>query len=83
MDRKLAERNLTAGLLATGLALLCFWIGIYPKPFLDFLHRPVGDLAALVKPGLFGPGAAQAPAPVPVTAVGEEAVVPEGREPGH
>jgi hypothetical protein len=29
MDRKLAERNLTAGLLAGGLALLCFGLSFF------------------------------------------------------
>jgi hypothetical protein len=29
MDRRLAERNLTAGLLAAGLALLCFGLSFF------------------------------------------------------
>jgi NADH-quinone oxidoreductase subunit M len=42
--------------LATLLPLvaLCFWIGVYPKPFLDFLHRLVQVIADRVA----GPGAA-------------------------
>jgi NADH-quinone oxidoreductase subunit M len=81
--------DLNARELATlvPLVALCFWIGVYPKPFLDFLHRPLGDVAALVQPGKFGPGAVQAAAPAPasepVTPVGEEPIVPEGREPAH
>ena len=27
------------------LVVLCFWIGLYPKPFLDYLHKPMGRLA--------------------------------------
>jgi hypothetical protein len=33
MDRKLAERNLTAGLLAAGLALLCFGLSFFLAVF--------------------------------------------------
>jgi NADH-quinone oxidoreductase subunit M len=48
--------------LATLLPLvaLCFWIGVYPKPFLSFLHAPAAHVAAIVQPGKFGPGAAPA-----------------------
>ena len=35
------------------LVVLCFWIGIYPKPFLDFLHGPMARLASTVQPGRF------------------------------
>jgi NADH-quinone oxidoreductase subunit M len=46
------------------LVALCFWIGIYPKPVLDFLHAPVKHVAAVVQPGLFAEtGALQAAAP--------------------
>jgi NADH-quinone oxidoreductase subunit M len=69
--------------LATLLPLvaLCFAIGIYPKPFLEFLHKPAAVLAQRVQPGAFEPtvhAAAPAPAPpVPVTPVHEEKVVPQ------
>jgi len=42
------------------LVALCFWIGIYPKPFLDFLHAPAQHVAARVQPDKFGPGAVPA-----------------------
>jgi NADH-quinone oxidoreductase subunit M len=82
-NKRLADLN--ARELATLLPLvaLCFWIGIYPKPFLDFLHRPAGDIAALVQPGKFGPGAVQAASPVPVTPLNDEPVVPERSQPPH
>ena len=35
------------------LMVLCFWIGLYPKPFLEFLHKPMGQLAQTVQPGKF------------------------------
>jgi NADH-quinone oxidoreductase subunit M len=45
------------------LVALCFWIGIYPKTFLDFLHAPVNRIAAAVQPGTYAPGALQAASP--------------------
>jgi NADH-quinone oxidoreductase subunit M len=51
--------------LATLLPLvaLCFWIGLYPKPFLDFLHKPMADLARTLQPTVFLAGATQPAAP--------------------
>jgi len=54
------------------LVVLCAWIGIYPKPFLAFLHGPAAQIAALVQPGKFA-GAAQAAGPA-------ASVVPERSE---
>jgi NADH-quinone oxidoreductase subunit M len=42
------------------LVALCFWIGVYPKPFLDFLHEPVARIAAVVQPAKFAPAATDA-----------------------
>jgi len=52
--------------------LLCFWIGVYPKPFLDFLHQPVARIAAVVQPAKYAPpardaGAAARPAAAPAS----------------
>jgi hypothetical protein len=57
--------DLNARELATLLPLvaLCFAIGIYPKPFLDFLHAPVNHIAAVVQPGTYAEGALQAAGP--------------------
>jgi NADH-quinone oxidoreductase subunit M len=57
------------------LVVLCAWIGIYPKPFLAFLHGPAAQIAALVQPGKFT-GAAQAAGPAAT-------VVPERSETAH
>ena len=48
--------DLSARELATlvPLVVLCFWIGLYPKPFLAFLHQPVGRIAEIVQPEKFG-----------------------------
>ena len=37
----------------TPLIALCFWIGLYPKPFLAFLHQPVAKIAEIVQPEKF------------------------------
>jgi NADH-quinone oxidoreductase subunit M len=47
------------------LVLLCFWIGVYPKPFLAFLHEPVKRIAAAVQPAKFAPAAADTHAATP------------------
>jgi NADH-quinone oxidoreductase subunit M len=72
-------KDLNARELATivPLVLLCFWIGVYPKPFLDFLHVPMAHVAEVVQPGRFSSGVANAAGPPPATPVVEEKVVPE------
>jgi NADH-quinone oxidoreductase subunit M len=81
------------------LVVLCFWIGIYPKPFLAFLHVPMAQLAEVVQPGRFtgqgvlaqaadtshgGDPAASAAEPAPpATMLSEPQVVPEGKAPAH
>jgi NADH-quinone oxidoreductase subunit M len=42
------------------LVALCFWIGIYPKPFLDFIRGPVTQIAAVVRPDRFSSEVIQA-----------------------
>jgi NADH-quinone oxidoreductase subunit M len=79
--------DLNARELATlvPLVVLCVWIGVYPKPFLDFLHKPAAHVAALVQPEKFGDKVVHAAAPArpPVTPVIEERVVPEHGEPAR
>jgi NADH-quinone oxidoreductase subunit M len=57
--------DLNARELATlvPLVVLCFWIGVYPKPFLEFLHKPAARVAAIVQPAKFAPATALAAAP--------------------
>ncbi len=35
------------------LVVLAFWIGLYPKTFLDYLHEPVNQIVEKVRPGEF------------------------------
>jgi len=45
------------------LVALCFWIGIYPKPVLSFLHEPMARLAQTAQAGRAAPAVAQAKEP--------------------
>jgi NADH-quinone oxidoreductase subunit M len=75
--------------LATLLPLiaLCFWIGIYPQPFLAFLHAPMARLADTVQPGRFAattktnPGIQETAAEIPTTHLEEPRVVPQVEAP--
>jgi len=48
-------KDLTGLELATllPLVLFAFWIGIYPKPFLDLIEKPVEKVVRIVNPGYF------------------------------
>jgi NADH-quinone oxidoreductase subunit M len=45
------------------LVALCAWIGLYPKPFLDFLHLPAAQIAATVQPDKFAGAVLRAASP--------------------
>ena len=53
------------------LVVLCFWIGLYPKPFFDVLQKPVDYIVAKVDPSLVQgdavAGGAGAPGTTPAT----------------
>jgi len=76
-NRKLVDLDLREVCTLVPLVVLCFWIGLYPKPFLDFLERPVQQIAARVQPDKYGPRVALAtPAVAPAQRIEEPAVVP-------
>ena len=50
------------------LIILCFWIGIYPKPLFRVLERPVQQIVEQVNPGYYGAERAAAPAATPALA---------------
>jgi NADH-quinone oxidoreductase subunit M len=70
-NRHLTDLNARELATLVPLVALCFWIGVYPKPFLEFLHAPAAHIASVVQPEKFGPGAAPAAAhaavPAPAT----------------
>jgi NADH-quinone oxidoreductase subunit M len=35
------------------LVLFAFWIGVYPKPFLNLIEKPVEKVVRIVNPGYF------------------------------
>jgi len=43
------------------LVILSLWIGAYPKPFLDYVQRPVNTVVRQVRPAYPIPGAPAAP----------------------
>ena len=45
-NRNLPDLNLRELATLVPLVILCFWIGVYPKPVLAFLHRPMAQVAA-------------------------------------
>jgi len=57
------------------LVALCLWIGVYPKPFLEFLHTPLGRLAETIQPGKF-PAAGAVQAAPPAALAGEPHAAP-------
>jgi NADH-quinone oxidoreductase subunit M len=56
-NRHLVDLNAASWPRLVPLVALCFAIGIYPKPFLDFLHAPVNHIAAVVQPGTYAKAA--------------------------
>jgi NADH-quinone oxidoreductase subunit M len=79
-NQKLQDLNARELVTLVPLVALCFWIGVYPKPFLDFLHQPAARVAAIVQPAKFGPRTALAASADPATA---EPVDPAAAEPGE
>jgi len=62
-------KDLTVRELATfvPLLVLAFWIGVFPKPFLEIIDKPVERIIRIVNPASVprGPAAAALPAAVP------------------
>ena len=51
-NRKLVDLNLREVATFVPLIILAFWIGLYPKVFLDYLHDPVNKIVQKVRPEL-------------------------------
>jgi NADH-quinone oxidoreductase subunit M len=52
-NKGLKDLNLRELATLVPLVILCFWIGLYPMPFLRFLHEPAQRIANVVQPGRF------------------------------
>jgi NADH-quinone oxidoreductase subunit M len=59
-NKSLVDLNAREIATLVPLVVLCFWIGVYPKPVLEFLHKPAAKIAAIVQPAKFGPHTALA-----------------------
>ncbi|HWM89333.1 MAG TPA: proton-conducting transporter membrane subunit, partial [Thermoanaerobaculia bacterium] len=73
-NKNLKDLNKRELLYLMPIVLLCFWIGLYPKPFFRILERSVEHVLAKVDPSLSQERVAGQPAPTvpaPVPAVGE------------
>jgi NADH-quinone oxidoreductase subunit M len=53
-NKHLSDLNLRELATLAPLVILCFWIGVYPKPVLAFLHVPLANLASTVQAGASG-----------------------------
>ncbi|HXY38646.1 MAG TPA: NADH-quinone oxidoreductase subunit M [Vicinamibacteria bacterium] len=65
-NEKLHDLNARELLTLVPLVALCFWIGVYPKPFLEFIEGPTARVAALVQPQKFGEAQTAHAATLPV-----------------
>ena len=58
-NRNLPDLNWREIATFVPLIILAFWIGLYPKFFLDYLHEPVNQIVERVRPNQFSPLPAQ------------------------
>jgi NADH-quinone oxidoreductase subunit M len=73
-NKQLRDLNLRELATLVPLIVLCFWIGLYPMPFLDFLHKPTQRIADILRPGRYvATETAHAAAPINPTAPKVEA----------
>ena len=76
-NEHLADLNAREYATLIPLIILCFWIGIYPKPLFRVLERPVQQIVEQVNPGYYGAERAATPALSPApAAVGMETQMP-------
>ncbi len=81
-NKTLSDLNARELVTLVPLVVLCFWIGLYPKPFLAFLHGPIGRIAATVQPEKFGGQVAHA-ADHDVTPIHEDTVADDPSDAGE
>jgi NADH-quinone oxidoreductase subunit M len=80
-NEHLADLNAREYATLIPLIILCFWIGIYPKPLFRVLERPVQLIVEQVNPGYYGAERAAAPGVNAAPAL-PAAAVPEMNMPG-
>jgi NADH-quinone oxidoreductase subunit M len=67
-NEHLADLNAREYATLIPLIILCFWIGIYPKPLFRVLERPVQQIVEQINPGYYGAERAATPAFTPAPA---------------
>jgi NADH-quinone oxidoreductase subunit M len=68
-NQNLPDLNLREWACFLPLVAICFWIGLYPKPFFRVMDAPVRQIVQRVNPHYY----AQTPAPLPATTASEKA----------
>ncbi len=63
------------------LIIMAFWIGLYPKPFLQILEQPVNHTIAIVNPAYPEPGVVNAAAQPPAMMAPAAAMMPSAATP--
>jgi NADH-quinone oxidoreductase subunit M len=57
-NERLTDLNGREWLYMTPLMILALWIGVYPKPFLEYIQQPVNAVVKQVRPDYVIPGQA-------------------------
>ena len=55
-NQKLTDLSSREWIYMTPLVIMSLWIGVYPKPFLDYIERPVNAVVRQVRPTYVIPG---------------------------
>ncbi len=55
-NEKLIDMNLREWVYMTPLVIMSLWIGVYPKPFLNFIEKPVNAVVRQLRPNYPIPG---------------------------
>jgi NADH-quinone oxidoreductase subunit M len=59
-NERLPDLNIREWVYMAPLMILALWIGVYPKPFLEYIQQPVNAVVKQVRPDYVIPGAATA-----------------------
>jgi len=57
-NQTLRDLNVREWAYMVPLMILSLWIGVYPKPFLEYIQQPVNAIVRQVRPDYVIPGAA-------------------------
>jgi NADH-quinone oxidoreductase subunit M len=58
-NERLPDLNIREWIYMVPLMILSLWIGVYPKPFLEYIQQPVNALVKQVRPEYQIPGTQQ------------------------